>query len=162
MRGAVWRLGHGLSRPLLKLVHQLDPRLLRDQFLDCLPRQIPVPQQRLRDPFDLLPMALDDLLRPGELVRQHLVDACMQERSSRMAQLLDDIAVRLGGLAAEEVMLGDRSAGGGGASGSDLHSATLSALTFEASFGLGEGFAYLASEDEDELFNVRLRSRRRG
>lgn len=59
-------------------------------------------------------------------------------------------------------MLGDRSAGGGNESGSDLHSATLSALTFEASFGLGEGFAYLASEDEDELFNVRLRSRRRG
>lgn len=76
----------------------------------------------------------------------------MRERTR--TQLLDDIAVRLGGLAAEEVMLGDRSAGGGGASGSDLHSATLSALTFEASYGLGEGFAYLASEDEDELFSA--------
>lgn len=75
-------------------------------------------------------------------------------RERTRTQLLDDIAVRLGGLAAEEVMLGDRSAGGGGASGSDLHSATLSALTFEASYGLGEGFAYLASEDEDELFSA--------
>ena len=74
----------------------------------------------------------------------------MRERTR--TQLLDDIAVRLGGLAAEEVMLGDRSAGGGGAPGSDLHSATLSALTFEASYGLGEGFAYLASEDEGDLF----------
>ena len=34
----------------------------------------------------------------------------------------------------------------------DLHSATLSALTFEASYGLGRGFAYLASEDEGDLF----------
>ncbi|QKC97158.1 AAA family ATPase [Mesorhizobium sp. NZP2298] len=75
-------------------------------------------------------------------------------RERTRTQLLDDIAVRLGGLVAEEVMLGDRSAGGGGAPGSDLHSATLSALTFEASYGLGEGFAYLASEDEDELFSA--------
>ncbi|NGO54560.1 AAA family ATPase [Allomesorhizobium camelthorni] len=76
----------------------------------------------------------------------------MRERTR--SQLLDDICVRLGGLAAEEVTLGDRSAGGGGARGSDLHDATRSALTFEASYGLGEGFAYLASEDEDELFSA--------
>jgi len=76
----------------------------------------------------------------------------MRERTR--SQLLDDICVRLGGLAAEEVTLGDRSAGGGGGRGSDLHDATLSALTFEASYGLGEGFAYLASEDEEELFSA--------
>jgi len=73
-------------------------------------------------------------------------------RERTRSQILDAIAVRLGGLAAEEVLLGERSAGGGGAKGSDLHGATLSALTFEASFGLGEGFAYLSSSDEDELF----------
>lgn len=75
-------------------------------------------------------------------------------RERTRSQLLDDITVRLGGLAAEEVMLGDRSAGGGGAPGSDLHSATLSALAFEASYGLGEGFAYIASEDENELLSA--------
>lgn len=76
----------------------------------------------------------------------------MRERTR--SELLGGIAVRLGGIAAEEVLLGERSAGGGGGKGSDLHGATLSALTFEASYGLGEGFAYLAPEDEDELFSA--------
>lgn len=70
------------------------------------------------------------------------------------AQLLDSIAVRMGGIAAEEVILGERSAGGGGGRGSDLHTATLSALAFEASYGLGDGFAYLAHDNEEELFSA--------
>jgi ATP-dependent Zn protease len=73
-------------------------------------------------------------------------------RERTRSQILDDMAVRLGGLAAEEVFLGERSAGAGGAKGSDLHGATASALAFEASYGFGEGFAYLSSSDEDELF----------
>jgi cell division protease FtsH len=73
-------------------------------------------------------------------------------RERTRGQILDDMAVRLGGLAAEEVFLGDRSAGGGGGKGSDLHGATSSALAFEASYGFGEGFAYLSSSDEEELF----------
>jgi ATP-dependent Zn protease len=79
-------------------------------------------------------------------------DARIKERTR--SELLDGIAVRLGGIAAEEVLLGERSAGGGGGKGSDLHGATLSALTFEASYGLGEGFAYIAPDDEDELFHA--------
>lgn len=79
-------------------------------------------------------------------------DRGIKERTH--SQLLDDIAVRLGGIAAEEVILGERSAGGGGGRGSDLHTATLSALAFEASYGLGDGFAYLAGEDEEELFSA--------
>jgi ATP-dependent Zn protease len=78
-----------------------------------------------------------------------LKDQGITERTQ--AQLLDSIAVRLGGSVAEEIVLGERSAGGGGRSGSDLHTATLMALAFEASYGLGEGLAYLASEDEEEL-----------
>lgn len=81
-------------------------------------------------------------------------------RERTRSQLLDDICVRLAGLAAEEVVFGDRSAGGGGAAGSDLHSATLSALAFEASYGLGDGFAYLASENERDLLSL-LRLNRR-
>lgn len=69
-------------------------------------------------------------------------------------QFLDRIAVSLGGAAAEEVVLGERSAGAGGRSGSDLHAATLLALACEASYGLGGGLAYLASEDEDELIGL--------
>lgn len=67
-------------------------------------------------------------------------------------QMLNFIAALFGGLAAEEVVLGQRSASGGGGKGSDLHAATLSALMFEASYGLGTTFAYLASSDEEELF----------
>lgn len=79
-------------------------------------------------------------------------DTRIKERTR--SQLLDGITVRLGGIAAEEVLLGERSAGGGGGKGSDLHGATLSALTFEASYGLGKGFAYIAPDDEDELFHA--------
>lgn len=67
--------------------------------------------------------------------------------------VLDEITVRLGGMAAEEAILGDRSAGAGGSKGSDLHEATLLAVSFEASFGFGEGFAFLSPSEEDELFS---------
>lgn len=75
-------------------------------------------------------------------------------RERTRTQILDGIAVRLGGIAAEEVLLGDRSAGAGGSEGSDLHGATLSALAFEASYGFGDGFAYLSPSDEDRLFDA--------
>lgn len=52
-------------------------------------------------------------------------------------ELLGEITTMLGGLAAEEVLLGSRSSGGGGQEGADLHMATLCALNIEASFGLG-------------------------
>ncbi|MER8842688.1 hypothetical protein NKH86_29035 [Mesorhizobium sp. M0913] len=60
----------------------------------------------------------------------------------------------LGGLTAEEVLLGAKSAGAGGTRGSDLQNATLSALTFEASYGLGECLAYIAADNEDDLFTA--------
>lgn len=41
-------------------------------------------------------------------------------RERTRAQVLDEMAARLGGLAAEEVFLGDRSAGAGGSNGSDV------------------------------------------
>ncbi|TGS46274.1 MULTISPECIES: AAA family ATPase [unclassified Mesorhizobium] len=75
-------------------------------------------------------------------------------RERTPAQFLDRIALVLGGLAAEEVLLGAKSAGGGGVRGSDLHNATLSALTFEASYGLGESLAYIAADNEDDLFTA--------
>lgn len=81
-----------------------------------------------------------------------LMDSPLRERTR--TQLLDQIAVRLGGMAAEEAVLGDRSAGSGGSHGSDLHTATYLALKLEASYGLGASLAYLSSEDEEELFTA--------
>jgi len=81
-----------------------------------------------------------------------IMDSPLRERTK--TQFLDQIAVRLAGMAAEEAILGDRSAGSGGSQGSDLHTATFFALKLEASYGLGTSLAYLASEDEEELFTA--------
>lgn len=79
-----------------------------------------------------------------------LMDRPLREQTK--TQLLDQIAVRVAGMAAEEVVLGDRFAGSGGTQGSDLHTATFFALKMEASYGLGTSLACLAAEDEEELF----------
>lgn len=68
-----------------------------------------------------------------------------------MQNLLDQICVFLGGTAAEEVLLEGRSASAGGAAGSDLHHATLAALRIEASYGLGQGLAYMSADRDEEL-----------
>ncbi|MBN9436966.1 AAA family ATPase [Bosea sp. (in: a-proteobacteria)] len=68
--------------------------------------------------------------------------------------LLDEICFLLAGIAAEEAILGSRSVGGGGVPGSDLHLATLVALRLEASYGLGEGLAFLAGDSEPELLRL--------
>lgn len=68
--------------------------------------------------------------------------------------LLDEICFLLGGLAAEEVILGSRSAGAGGARGSDLHLATLTALGIETSYGLGQGLVFLSADDEADLWRT--------
>ena len=73
----------------------------------------------------------------------------LQERTRD--EYLARICTALGGLAAEEVLLGTRSAGGGGPRGSDLYTATTIALMMEASYGLGEGLAHLAIDEEPDL-----------
>ncbi|TJW17199.1 MAG: AAA family ATPase [Mesorhizobium sp.] len=65
--------------------------------------------------------------------------------------LLDDICILLGGLGAEGLVLGNRSVGGGGVQGSDLHRATLIALRLETSYGLGRGLAFLSTDNELDL-----------
>ncbi|MDL2334158.1 AAA family ATPase [Brucella inopinata] len=59
-----------------------------------------------------------------------------------------EICSYLGGLAAEHVILGTHSDGGGGAVGSDLSKATEIAIKMVASFGLGENLSFWASHDE--------------
>ena len=55
------------------------------------------------------------------------------------------ICTLLGGLAAEKVVLGETTDGSGGGSHSDLAEATRIAIRMEASFGLGNGLAFLAT-----------------
>ncbi|CAN7420681.1 ATP-binding protein [Phyllobacterium sp. LjRoot231] len=67
------------------------------------------------------------------------------------AQILDRIALNVAGAAAEQVFLGVHGSGWAGVRGSDLHRATLLALSMEASYGHGETFLYLADDTEPEL-----------
>lgn len=73
----------------------------------------------------------------------------MQIRADRVlttkAEYLARICTLLAGLAAEKVMLGAASDGGGGGKHSDLAEATKIAIRIEASFGLGNGLAFLAT-----------------
>ncbi len=59
-----------------------------------------------------------------------------------------EICSYLGGLAAEHVILGTHSDGGGGVAGSDLSKATEIAIRMEVSFGLGENLTFWATHDE--------------
>ncbi len=52
-----------------------------------------------------------------------------------------------GGTAAEEVLLGARSAGSGGGRGSDLHRATLIATKMVCSYGMGRSLSFLVEDD---------------
>ncbi|MCX2698599.1 AAA family ATPase [Ochrobactrum chromiisoli] len=59
-----------------------------------------------------------------------------------------EICSYLGGLAAEHVILGTHSDGGGGATGSDLSKATEIAIRMEVSFGLGENLSFWGPHEE--------------
>lgn len=72
---------------------------------------------------------------------------------------LADIAVLLGGIAAEDIFFGCRSDGAGGSPGPDLYLATVKATLMEASVGLGQGLAYLSSRDDEDLL-ARLQTNR--
>ncbi|MGB3501049.1 MAG: AAA family ATPase [Mesorhizobium sp.] len=146
--------------------------LTRDDLMRALPPSVPLPAALRRrtaiheaghavvglavDAGEILSVVIRDSAQPLDGVQDGggvtFREGGFRERTR--GQILDGIAVRLGGIAAEEVFLGDRSAGAGGSKGSDLHGATLSALVFEASYGFGQGFAYLSSAEEDELFAV--------
>lgn len=73
----------------------------------------------------------------------------LAERTAR--EFLDLIATGLAGMAAEEVVLGQKAAGAGGRRGSDLHEATMLALKLEASYGMGSGLTYLSGTSDEEL-----------
>lgn len=77
-----------------------------------------------------------------------------EPRASTAATIRDEICGLLGGMAAEEVLLGARSSSGGGARDSDLHRATLAAVRLEASFGLGSGMSFIAEDREADLMSA--------
>lgn len=79
----------------------------------------------------------------GGTLMQIRADRILTTRNAFEAQ----ICTLLGGLAAEKVVFGETTDGSGGGSHSDLAEATRIAIRMEASFGLGNGLAFLATMD---------------
>ncbi|MCA1367199.1 AAA family ATPase [Bradyrhizobium sp. BRP14] len=71
---------------------------------------------------------------------------------------LDQIAMLMGGLAAEAVVLGTMLEGAGGADGSDIHQAADLATVMEVQLGMGEGLGYLRGKTSEELDGLRKES----
>lgn len=69
---------------------------------------------------------------------------------------LDQIAMMMAGMAAEQLCLGSTSEGAGGGKSSDLASATRTATLMEVSMGMGSSFRYSQATDDAELEHVRL------
>lgn len=68
---------------------------------------------------------------------------------------LAEIAMNLGGMAAEQIIMGTMSDGSGGSEGSDIQRATDIATFMEAQLGMGEGIAYFRAERSEELEALR-------
>ncbi|UZE46944.1 AAA family ATPase [Rhodopseudomonas sp. P2A-2r] len=71
----------------------------------------------------------------------HQIPSVSQGKAAYLAQ----ITILLAGIAAEEVVYGERSGGAGGDDDCDLRHATLIATTMEMSLGLGNSLVYLSS-----------------
>ncbi|MHA6685405.1 AAA family ATPase [Mesorhizobium sp. A556] len=88
----------------------------------------------------------------------HQAGGVLWEDDSRYTMSADDYRARiirgLGGLAAEEILFGSRTDGGGGIPGSDLYNATIAAAAMETSMGLGGSLAYLSSYAPEELLHL--------
>lgn len=81
-------------------------------------------------------------------------DAGLRDRRS----YLDQIAMHMGGLAAEAVVLGTIFEGAGGADGSDIHQASDLATMMEVQLGMGEGLNYVRVRTAHELDRLRRES----
>ena len=90
--------------------------------------------------------------RGGEVLRAHLPH--MTERTVR-----DVMCALLAGRAAEALVFGDISSGGGGGIGSDLAQATELAIRFEAVFGFGETLAWFSPDTPISLLPENHRKR---
>ncbi|MCM2441065.1 AAA family ATPase [Agrobacterium vitis] len=70
------------------------------------------------------------------------------------AHYLDAIAMGLGGMAAEKLLLGCHDDGVAGGRGSDLYDATRTAILLDRSFGMGDGLASLGDISEAQMIDI--------
>lgn len=109
----------------------------------------------LREECGSIPMEVRlfrELLPDGSGGRTNFEHDLGNERTR--AYYLAQMATLLGGIAAEQVVLGEHGGGGGGADQSDLHAATVLAASMEASLGLGDSFTYRSSARPAEIMGL--------
>jgi cell division protease FtsH len=70
------------------------------------------------------------------------------------AHYLDAIAMGLGGMAAEQLLLGCHDDGVAGGRGSDLYDATRAAVMLERAYGMGDGLASLGNISEAPMIDI--------
>lgn len=79
-------------------------------------------------------------IQEGGRVQYQMIDELLPTEGSLLAR----IRISLGGMAAEEVVQGNRSIGGAGAIGSDLEAATRIAMQMVLSYGMGKNMRFYA------------------
>ncbi|WP_417426705.1 AAA family ATPase [Hoeflea sp.] len=93
-----------------------------------------------------------DILRLGGVC---FLNAAMQRRDTKF--YLDEIAISLGGIAAELEVNNSYDDGSGGLPTSDLARATRLATLMEVSFGMGDTLISETCESDDDITSLRLR-----
>lgn len=89
--------------------------------------------------------------QPAGFAHFEIKDCVERDRKS----YLDQVAMMLGGRAAEEEILGTAYKGAGGEEGSDLHAATDLVTYLEIQLGMGEGISYLDAKSPADRDRIR-------
>ena len=92
--------------------------------------------------------------QPAGLVQFEIKDGVERDRKS----YLDEVAMLLGGRAAEEEIIATAYRGAGGGEGSDLHRATDLVTFMEIQLGMGEGISYLDAKSAADRDRIRRSS----
>lgn len=94
--------------------------------------------------------------RPNGMTPIGLTSFSRQTGPFRSRQyFLDEIAMLLGGMAAEEIVLGSPTNGSGGGQGTDLQQAADLATLMQVQYGMGDAPGHLRAETPDELDALR-------
>jgi cell division protease FtsH len=151
--------------------------ITREDLADHLPKRIAVPLEVLQRTavHEAGHAIVHAALGEGEMVSLSIMPEFEADSTSTLAGALEvklplskcrsrkdhenRLAVWLAGLAAEEIVFGSYSDGGGGVEGSDLDMATQLAVEIEASFGLGEGLVQLVYQNSKNHARVLVADR---
>ncbi|MBB3947028.1 SpoVK/Ycf46/Vps4 family AAA+-type ATPase [Rhizobium skierniewicense] len=104
---------------------------------------------------DVISIRVESHMREGEQVQDggRLHYKMRNQALPTERDLLAKIRIMLGGTAAEEIVLGNRSIGAGGVAGSDLDQATRLAYRVVGSYGLGKSLRYqVGANSVDDSF----------